>query len=186
MRLAGTPSSPATKSRSTPGMPLSNSMRITEPRRRRFSAVSKRRTRSSASSSTSMSLSRMRRNVPEPLHLVAREQLADEQADRLLERDEADQRLAVRQPDEALQRHRQAQQRRHLVLVLEVLQLQRDRKAEIGNERERVRRVDRQRRQHRKHRIQEMLFQPGQLVLGQRVGLDALDAFGARAGPSGC
>ena len=34
--------------------------------------------------------------------------------------------------------------------VLAVAQLQRDREAEIGNERERMRRVDRQRRQHRK------------------------------------
>jgi hypothetical protein len=37
-----------------------------EPRRRRFSALSNRRTRSSASSSTSISLSRMMRNVPDP------------------------------------------------------------------------------------------------------------------------
>ena len=40
-------------------------VRITEPRRRRFSAVSNTRTRSSASSSISMSLSRIRRKTPE-------------------------------------------------------------------------------------------------------------------------
>ena len=57
--------------------------------------------------------------------------------------------LAVGQPDEALQRHRQAQQRRHLLAVLAMPQLQRDREAEIGDERERMRRIDRQRRQHR-------------------------------------
>ena len=47
------------------------------------------------------------------LDLVTREQLADEQADRLLDRNEAHIRLAVGQPDETPQRRRQAQQRRH-------------------------------------------------------------------------
>ena len=46
------------------GISLSVSIRITEPRRRRFSALSNKRTRSSASSSTSISLSRIRRKVP--------------------------------------------------------------------------------------------------------------------------
>ena len=66
-----------------------------------------------------------------------------------------------------LQRRRQAQQRRHALAVLEVAQLQRDREAEIGNERERMRRVDRQRRQHRENLLQEMVLQPGELVLGR-------------------
>ena len=45
----------------------STSMWITEPRRRRFSALSNTRTRSSASSSISSSLSRITRNAPCPL-----------------------------------------------------------------------------------------------------------------------
>ncbi len=61
---ASTSSSSATKARISAGMCASVSSRITEPRRRRFSAVSNRRTRSSASSSTSRSLSRMTRNRP--------------------------------------------------------------------------------------------------------------------------
>ncbi|MCY1233784.1 hypothetical protein D9M72_463410 [compost metagenome] len=67
MRFSGTPSSCTTNWRSDAGISESVSMRITEPRRRRFNAVSKKRTRSSASSSTSISLSRMMRKVPEPL-----------------------------------------------------------------------------------------------------------------------
>ena len=111
------------------------------------------------------------------LDLVTREQLADEQADRLLDRDEAHIRLAVGQPDEAPQRRRQAQQRRHALAVLEVAQLQGDREAEIGNERKRMRRIDRQRGQNREYLLEEMIFEPGNLVLGELVGGDALDAL---------
>lgn len=52
--------------RNSSGMWLSTSSRMTEPRRRRFNAVSNSSTRSSASSSTSRSLSRMTRNKPCP------------------------------------------------------------------------------------------------------------------------
>ncbi len=124
MRLPATPSSPATKSRSSSGIWLSNSMRITEPRRRRFSAVSKQPHEILGSSSTSMSLSRMMRNVPEPFDLVAGEQLADEQADRFLDRDEADfRRLRSGSRMQRRSADRQAQQRRHVLAVLEVAQL---------------------------------------------------------------
>ena len=105
------------------------------------------------------------------LDLVAGEQLADEQADRLFERDEADTRaLRSGRRMKRFERRRQAQQRRHLLAVLAVAQLQRHREAEIGDERERMRRVDRQRRQHRKDLLLEMVFQPGPLVLGQSIG----------------
>ena len=49
---------------------------------------------------------------------------------------------------------------------LDARQLQRDREAEIGNERERMRRIDRERRQHRKDVMQEMVFEPGALLFG--------------------
>ena len=101
------------------------------------------------------------------LDLVSGEQLADEQADRLLDRDEADQALRSGSRMKRFSADRQAQQRHHLLLVLAVCELQRDREAEIGNERERVRRVDRQRRQHREHLLEEMIFQPDHLVLGR-------------------
>ena len=58
-----------TKSFSSSGIEDSTSRRITDPRRRCLSAVSKKRTRSSASSSTSMSLSRTTRKAPRPVTL---------------------------------------------------------------------------------------------------------------------
>ena len=111
------------------------------------------------------------------LHLVAGEKLADEQAHRLLDRDEAHMGLAVRQPDEPLQGGRQAQQGRHLLAFLQIAQLQRDREAEIGNERKGMRRVDGKRRQDRKYLFEKMVLQPGQFVLQQLIRGDGLDAL---------
>ena len=48
--------------------------------------------------------------------------------------------------------------------VARARQLQRDREAEIGNERKRMRRVDRERRQHRKDVLQEIISEPGALL----------------------
>jgi hypothetical protein len=101
------------------------------------------------------------------------------EADDVLQRDEAHRGLAVRQTDEAAQRDRQAQQRRHLLAVTPVAQGKRDRKAEIGNERERMRRIDRQRRHHGEHRFEEVAFEPGLVVLGKTVAADDVDAFPA-------
>ena len=50
---------------------------------------------------------------------------------------------------------------------LHARELQRDREAEIGNERERMRRIDRQRRQHRKDVAEEIVLQPGAFRLRQ-------------------
>ncbi len=46
----------------------------------------------------------------------------------------------------------------------------RDREAEIGNERKRMRRIDRERRQHREDVVQEIVFEPGAFGLLQAVG----------------
>ena len=51
--------------------------------------------------------------------------------------------------------------------VRRAAQLQRDREAEIGDERERMRRIDRQRRQHREDVAQEVVVEPGALLLGE-------------------
>ena len=85
-----------------------------------------------------------------PLDGVAGEQARNEQAGRLLERDQAD-RVAVLagQADEALDLLRHADQRVHRLAVADARELQREREAEIGDERERMRRIDRERRQHR-------------------------------------
>ena len=173
-----TSTSPATKARSDSGMLASISSRITEPRRRRFSALSYRRTRSSASSSTSMSLSRMTRNAPFAEHLEARKQEADEGDDQAVERDEARGRAerAVRQAHEALDAARNAHQRAHRPPVLRIEQFERQREAEIGNERERMRRIDGERRQDREDVLQEIILQPVALPAGEIGDVEDDDA----------
>ncbi len=95
-----------------------------------------------------------------PLHLVAREQPADEQADHLLQRDEAlHAALAVRQADEAVDLRRHADERVHRPPVMDARELQRQREAEIGDEGERVRRVDGERREHGEDVAEEEVVQ---------------------------
>ena len=114
---------------------------------------------------------------PGALHLIAREELADELVDGFLDWNETDAFLAVGQPDESLQRHWKAQQRRHFLAISAMAKLQRNREAEIGNEGERMRRIDGERRQHRENLFVEVLFQPVPLVLRQGVRGDALNAL---------
>ncbi len=65
---------------------------------------------------------------------------------------------------------------RMLLAVLVAQQQQGHHQAHVGDERERMRRVDRQRRQHREHPLHEPGVQPGHVVGGQRVRLAHLDA----------
>ena len=53
----------------------------------------------------------------------------------------------------------------------------RDGEAEIGNERERMRRIDRERRQHREDVLQEIIFEPGAVGLLQAVGPSTSTTF---------
>ena len=66
--------------------------------------------------------------------------------------------VAGRQPDEALDLVRHADQRVHRLAVAGAGELQRDGEAEIGDERERMRRIDRERRQQREDLPQEMIL----------------------------
>ena len=79
-----------------------------------------------------------------PVDRIAGEQAADELLRRLLERNQA-QALSgtARQADETLELQWHADERVHRLAVLHPGKLQRQRKAEIGNERERMRRIDR-------------------------------------------
>ncbi len=102
-----------------------------------------------------------------PLERVAREQLADEQSGELLDGDDARRRaFRGRQPDETIDLVRHADQRVHRLAVAGAHELQRDREAEIGDERERMRRVDRERREQREHLTQEVILQPGLFLPG--------------------
>jgi hypothetical protein len=99
---------------------------------------------------------------------IAWEQLGDEQAGDAFDGDEP--RFAalacLRQPHQALDPVRDADERVHRLAVFAAGQLQRDGKAEIGNERERMRRIDRKRRQQRKDMGEKVVFEPG--LLGPR------------------
>ena len=111
-------------------------------------------------------------------HLIAGEQTRDEQADRVLKHHEAEPRRRIgraRKLDEALEAVRETDERLHGAAVLSG-KLQRQRKAEIGNERKRMRRVDGERRQDGKNRRQEMSLQPVEVGCVQRVGADDGDA----------
>ena len=120
-----------------------------------------------------------------PLQGVAWEKTPGEQRDHLLEGDEAGSAGLgeIGQADEPLDLRGQADERLedlalglHLGLAL-ADELQRDREAEVRDERERVRRIDRERRQHREDVVQEVVLEPGDLRLRQRRGLDEDDAL---------
>ena len=58
--------------------------------------------------------------------------------------------------------------------------MQRDRKAEARDERERMRGIDRERRQQRKDVVEEVILDPAALGLGDFPGVDHDDAVGAK------
>src|SRR5215203_6896347 len=66
----------------------------------------------------------------------------------------------------------------HRLAVANARKLQGQREAEIGNERERMRRVDRQRRQNRKYGGKELLLKPRMLLLADALRIDDHDAIG--------
>ena len=114
----------------------------------------------------------------DPLHRIAGEQLADEQAGRAFDRDQPDCSAfaGLRQPHESLDAVRHADERVHRLAVLGARQLQGHREAEIGNERERMRRIDRERRQQRENVREEIIFEPGLFRLADIGTVDQYDA----------
>ena len=115
---------------------------------------------------------------------VAGKQLADEQAGGAFDRDQPDfaALAGLRQPHETLDPVGHADQRIHRLAVLGARKLQGDREAEIGNEREWMRRIDGKRRQQRKDVGEEIILQPGFLRLGDVRAVDQHDAgFGERS-----
>ena len=111
-------------------------------------------------------------------HHVTGEQLADEKAGDGFERDQPhlSALAGLRQPHEALDAVGHADQRVHRLAVLGAGQLQGDRESEIGNERERMRRIDRKRRQQRKDVGEKIVLEPGLLGLGDIDAIDQHDA----------
>ena len=107
-------------------------------------------------------------------HREAGEEVIEIEPDHLLERQEAH-RLAG-QPDEAVERAGNEQQRLHPVAVAGPAQLQRQAQAEIGDEGKGMRRIDGERRQHREDLAHEALFEPGAVFGPQLLGPDHRDA----------
>ena len=106
--------------------------------------------------------------APTALHRVAGKQLADEQAGDGLDRDQP------HRPPAAACGRRTKRSIRFGMRISAFIALpslarascKRDRKSEIGNEREGMRRIDRQRRQQRKDVGEKIVFEPGLLGLG--------------------
>ena len=92
--------------------------------------------------------------------------------------DQGEPPLLARQPDEPLDAFGDEHQRIDLRSVL-AAQFHNHRQGAIGNERERMRRVDRDRGQHREQPIDEQLPQPSAVVAGQRLVVENGNAFGA-------
>ena len=106
------------------------------------------------------------------------EHAVEEQLDQIFQHQEPDRpsRLASRHPDEAIDLRRQRQQPVHRAPILLAAQLERHDEAHVGNERERMRRVDRERRQHREGPRHEPGVKPGGVRVGQSGDLAYLDA----------
>ena len=120
---------------------------------------------------------------PLPFDGVAREQLGDEQRGDLLQRDEA--RGPVRRrrdAEEAFDLLGNADERVHRLTVAGAHEMERQREAEIGNERERMGGIDRQRRQHREDVAQEMVGEPRPIRLLERLRLDQDHVVGRKFG----
>ena len=118
------------------------------------------------------------------LDRVAGEQAADEQRGRFLQGDQPDSLVAAAgEPDEALDLLRHADQRVHRLAVAAAGELQRDREGQIGNERERMRRINRQRREQRENVGEETLLEPGALGLLQVGAVDQGHADVCQFGP---
>ncbi len=94
-------------------------------------------------------------------HFITGEKPSDEQAHCILDGDEAVViGLIRRQLNKAFQRNRDAQERRHRMIIGAPRKLQSDGEAQIGDERERMRRIDGKRRQDRENRFEEVVFKP--------------------------
>src|SRR4029077_19516783 len=117
---------------------------------------------------------------------IAGEQAADEKSGGLLQRDQA-QPAVTRDTDEAVDLAGHADQRVHRLAVGYPRQLQCHGEAEIGNEREGMRRVDRQRRQQRKNAVEEVILDPGPFGFGDVTAVNELDTdlrqHGAQVAP---
>ncbi len=126
---------------------------------------------------------------PLGLQLAAREQVIQEQRHQSFERQEAARRLlravglGARQLPEPGGLGRHGHQGMHLAIVGQALQLQRHAEAEVGDEGERMGRIDGQRGQDREQLAQEHLLQPLALDVGDVAGIQYAQALGGQLGP---
>ena len=122
--------------------------------------------------------------------MEAGEQPVEEHSDQILENHEAGLMrrgqatvAARRQPYEALDLAGQHDQPGHdMALVVIAQQPEHQPQAHVGDERERMRRIDRQRRQDRKDPFHEAGLEPGAILVVERVDAEHVDADRAQAG----
>src|SRR5208337_5071036 len=102
-------------------------------------------------------------------HFVTGEEQSDERDDQAVEGDKArgHTERAVRQPHETLDAAWNAHERAHRSAVLRIEQFERQGESKIGNERERMRRIDREGRENRKDVLKEVFLQPVPLATRQ-------------------
>ena len=100
-------------------------------------------------------------------------QPVEEQRDHLLDRQKPD--AAAGQPDKAIDRGRDQDQRLQPLAVADPVELQRQTEAAIGDKRKRMRRIERQRRQHREQIGHEALVEPGAVARFEIGRLDHRD-----------
>ena len=85
---------------------------------------------------------------------------------------------ALGMPDEAVDLAGDADQRIHRLAIAHARKLQRDGEAEVGDERERMRRIDGERSEQGKNLPQELIFEPGLFLFRHLRPIDQHDASG--------
>ena len=109
-------------------------------------------------------------------HFVTGEETVEIERDDLFQRQEAHRLADIGKPDEPLQLRRDRNECRDDLAVLAARKPQREREAEIGNERKRMRRIDGERRQNRKNLFAEMRIEPCAVAVHHLFRLDHGDA----------
>ncbi len=114
-------------------------------------------------------------------NLEAGKEVVEEEAEQLLHRQKT--HGCPGQSDKSADRGWDEQQRLHVLAIAAADELKREAEAEIGDEREWVRRVDGERRQDRENLRHELLFEPRPVARQQLLRADDGDAGGAELGP---
>src|ERR1700730_12728718 len=117
-----------------------------------------------------------------PFHRIAWEQARNEQRRHLLQRDQPYRAVfrRQRQPDETFDQWRHADQRVHRLAVACAVELERQRETKVGNEWERMGRIDGEWRQQREDVTEKMVGKPSAVLLLERIDFNQNDVLGGK------